>query len=264
MKSVLIIRGYFIFQKQRKLQMRIISKFKDYYDTVQVYGQDLSLIFNRQEKESHVIPGKIKKDEFSQLVVDLFSDFLRIGNRVRSRKKDISGSYFTYTCSPVIFGFCGKYYPILEIDIFLKSSTSEKFYLYSLTEYKNFESEYLQKNKSKNKWGSSFLEQSINMFFLDFKNLENDDVFIDLKIPIFLLKFQNILTTEIQFIENPNLKEKFQGVQKIKPPFEAYSEISQYIGNILTDTSLEDINLTDIQKANNHGFDKWSFRKEPK
>ena len=73
--------------------MRIISKFHDYYDSVMIYGQDKTVVYQREEKK--IFDAKIKTKD-----LELYS--ARIGyykNSIWERKID-----------PFIIVFCGKVY----------------------------------------------------------------------------------------------------------------------------------------------------------
>jgi hypothetical protein len=59
---------------------------------------------------------------------------------------------------------------------------------------------------------------------------------------------------------NPNLKsiEFF----KIKDAFSTFQEISMFLGNSLIVQNKQS-EISDKDKIGKHGYDKWSFRKEP-
>lgn len=40
--------------------MRIISKFHDYYDSVMIYGQDKTVVYQREEKKYLMLKLKLK------------------------------------------------------------------------------------------------------------------------------------------------------------------------------------------------------------
>lgn len=60
---------------------------------------------------------------------------------------------------------------------------------------------------------------------------------------------------------NVNLKEL--QFQKIVDPYTAFQEISMFIGGVLGNPEKEMTELTEKDRINQHGFDKWSFRKLP-
>jgi hypothetical protein len=63
------------------------------------------------------------------------------------------------------------------------------------------------------------------------------------------------------FIVNPILKD--YEFYKVVDTFQAFQEISMFIGGVLGRGEKEIVVVEDKYKIAQHGFDKWSFRKEP-
>jgi len=73
-----------------------------------------------------------------------------------------------------------------------------------------------------------------------------------------------ILVTDQKVESNVNLREL--GFPKVMDPYTAFQEISMFIGGVLGNHEKEVTELTEKDRIQQHGFDKWSFRKmrEPK
>ncbi len=63
------------------------------------------------------------------------------------------------------------------------------------------------------------------------------------------------------FVINPKLKDL--QFYKVFDAFTAFQEISMFLGGVLGVGEKEIIEIEDKYKIGQHGFDKWSFRKEP-
>jgi hypothetical protein len=107
------------------------------------------------------------------------------------------------------------------------------------------------------------LSDSIN-YVQSFNALQ---IFRDLKSPAFVYDSDYGRTKRnnnhhSKFIINPLLKnyEFF----KMFDSFQAFQEVSMFIGGVLGKGEKEITEVADKYKITQHGFNKWSFRKEPK
>lgn len=225
--------------------MRIISNFKDYYDSASSYGIDPTLIYDRKTKEISLPKNitKIPKGEYSDKFIQTLKTISNFESEIRLSRS--TGIYRFY-----VLGCSGKFYPYIQKQ---NESKNNKFFTLDET----FED--MKKDRNYSRYFSFWVKEKISNFFNFFNKFKNDTIFIELKSPLILFNFKEELIKV-----NPNLIEEFPEFVKFLPPFEMFNEVSQYVGNILVSSESPDIQLTDTQKATNHGFDKYSFRKEGK
>ena len=242
--------------------MRIISSFHDYYDSVQSQGQDLKLIYLREEKEVVNYPFEIYLTSHSN-----YFRHDKFGAEMYSR----------------IVGFCGQIYPII---VMLYGKTSNKLgsklssiinqkNCYTIDEVidfvKNIPSKHIRDEffaKRKRVWGHYFNIKNVHRFLEDIKT-ENryEKVFHDHNSPIFLTncnKHTGLFDVKhfgTVTIFNPCLKDiEFY---KVFDPYRAFQEIAMYLGGVLGmgNPPVPSVSNDDLIEAK--GFDlKKSFRKE--
>lgn len=217
--------------------MKIISKFKDYYDTVSdSYGVDKSIIYKRfsitlgkNEIPSilHVDIHKIQENPFSHLA-SLF----------RYRNKSIH-YYWRY----FVIGFCGRLYVGFVFEDVGESPIIEWG--------ENVFDRFKQTHKE-----TRLLKQLIN----DIENLDFNDFFQYYQTPVFVFDINRF---EQRVMLNPRLA-NYQFF-RVFGTYEAFQEIQMYISGVLGQSEKEAKPLTDEEKIIAHGFDlKHSFRKDKK
>lgn len=229
--------------------MKIISKFKDYYDAGQVYHDDF-YTFNRETCNKIITSPHI-------FVHDLKSYLFTVNN-------------FKHT-SNINFGiiyFCEKYYPYVKI-IYSSSDNSKNKCFFN---YDDLASEAGIVQHIESMYTGYLLKSDnfdiIKSFFKNDYSLK-EDLHLKYNCPYFIYEFnvsKNQKTTNAGdhvFIINPNLKEK--QFFKMFSPFDAYQEIDMFIGRHLANIPKEIVEISDKDKINQHGFDpKYGFRKTPK
>lgn len=237
--------------------MKIISKFKDFYDAISHQYLDKGIVFLRTCRIMQVPKKDLPKLETFE---------------IKDPTKEI-----TYYFSLEIVGFCGKFYPVVVVTT---SSEEIKFEVFR-KDLKGFYdiddlTEYVIKNgipigvKSKYgfyRWSSLYFRygetlEGMDRFFKstkDFGKLE--DIFRTHNAPSFVLR-ETPRPRKEQLILNPMLKN--YSFVKVKDPFSAHQELYQYVGGFLNQPVREMIQISDKDKIHKHGFDKWSFRKPPK
>lgn len=247
--------------------MRIISKFKDYYDCGMSWGQDSSLIYLRipQEKEGEVYVASPELEHFWD------------------RSKAPSQEY--------VIGFCGKVYGCIaqlnrvkkEKFIFGRSEKVielvehhcyniedvdrhvEKFYddeqkevYYSSGKRSKFRNSYnytvMRKDYTNRRLACedffSFFEEKRNSYFHHF---------VDNKAPIFV-QYEKTKYEKNRVVINEQLS-KFN-FAKLFDPVIAYQELSMFVGGMASpEKTIPNISDADLIEAK--GFDGWSFRKMP-
>lgn len=236
--------------------MRIISKFKDYYDCIQAMGQDKSVVYLRNEfdvKRFHS-PG-------------VFAPICRYGD---------------VNAHAVTIGFCGKVYPLIEVRVTDESNprrpTTKVAFCYNTEAVDNF----LQENISPERfeiyldssrfpyykfWVYGFKRRDVQKYFHEAEREQNlyENVFIENKAPIFVsdrkwksLKYSGHPGT----IFNTSLKE--YEFYRVFDPYMAFQELSMYVGGVLAMPNKKIPEISDEVMAEAKGFDKkTSFRKAP-
>lgn len=230
--------------------MRIISKFKDYYDSASAYGIDMECPYVREEK------------------VATFT-------REQAHKKNMLQFRGDSGLKLAVIGFCGKLYPVAQY----KYTEKQESYPFFKEKYLNFYSvEELRENlpddlvhKISERGGlfyrgeSSFFYNnnwpSLEMFFKhSFTQLQ--DYFINEHCPVFIYtsednRYEGLMELRV----NSSLKNF--GFFKQKDPASAFQEIYMYLAGVLGNQEKETINVSDKVRIQQHGFDKYSFRKLP-
>jgi hypothetical protein len=240
--------------------MYIISKHKDYYDgVVGTMGVDKTIVYDREilEFEKNEIP-KLFNEKTSFWKDRKKPSFTNIGYhsiKKEYRKKYDDNAFF-------IVGFCGKLYvgwklykeiqhpDIITANKLITTITYDFELIKTLLEPHSFHVN---------------LEDSYNYT----KTFNALDIFRELKVPIFIYdndfnrtsigRYYN--RTNPKFTLNANLAE--YEFYKVFNSFQAFQEVSMFMGGVLGRGEKEIVEVGDKYKIAQHGFDKWSFRKMP-
>lgn len=222
--------------------MRIISNFKDYYDIGMTYGQDPTLVYLRKTEE---IPE---------------------GNKLCKilAKAPYSISYpgrpYGVGLDIHLIGFCGRLYPLIGY----KNTTHVKG---DLVDFIISQNDYLKRplieaslNKPLSRWGfcSEFTLKNYEEWVKNVTDLDATDCCIKIQAPIF--RISRYSGERMHFEKNPMLKE--MGFQSVKPPVEAFQELSMFIGSALVSEKEVPVKVSDTVLRDKHGFDEWSFRRK--
>lgn len=249
--------------------MRIISSFHDYYDSVQQYGQDQSVIYLRKTIEYtrdgiKNLTDKNNKDglslawDFSKSIFSSFKeyhDFYDYHREINSEKNN-----FSYSLK--IFYFCGKAYPIIKLSYYDEFQPKNS-YLYNENDInifliKNDIINYYANNKDD--YHNKRIQQVINRL----KNWINQiisvdfDWFVNYKIiSIYCFEYYS---NEDHLIINPRLDDiQFY---KVMDSYTTYQELDMFISGTLSYPQNVMVEVSDEQKVLKHGFDpKYGFRK---
>ncbi len=213
--------------------MKILSRYKDYYDYLQKYGQDENIVYTRRLEE-------IKLNTY---FYPLESGPILINHRF-------------WNANTAKLYFCGEYTDIYRVHTYNeKGLNNQIFYLSSLEYYPSL-SEKIEKRKEQFSYklhnGDSFIDKKIIKIFE--KNKPDN-------VPIAILDHARI-------IYNPTLQNI--GIANIYPAEQAYQRIAQYLANVDSGSKTKykgkEIipKISDKDMAAAKGFDKFSFRKERK
>jgi hypothetical protein len=237
--------------------MRIISKFHDYYDSLMAYDSDRELIYDRKVEEviyptQHWHQQAEASKRYPFPVYSAAKGYYRDPMPVRQR----------------IIGFCGRLYPSLlyrklddpygtpwtvcnnveDVDEFVKAKFTEKSY-----------EDYLGKERSK--WGRNNSSRvRIREWFDEVeakKDAYRESIFEAKYCPIFVSWYT---PDKISIEYNGSLKNS--EFVKVFEPWAAYQEISMFLGGLAVPQKAIPV-MDDVTKAEIHGFNKHSFRKDP-
>ncbi|MEL6988137.1 MAG: hypothetical protein AAGK97_09930 [Bacteroidota bacterium] len=189
--------------------MRIISKYKDFYDGAQSFGVDLSIVYTRFQK---VVEPK-GLHQFAKFHENYVSDVPRLGSiylkGIYDKSKD---TIFIDFCT---IGFCGKLYPFVSLYKEHEDSVLWKKNYYSFE--KLFA--YLEKLKSNypNLTLGSYYYRSSNINKQEFKKFFESSVFQK----DYTQWFQELKAPSFVFTKDPN----DEGVQ-FRSEYRAYDYLS--------------------------------------
>jgi hypothetical protein len=234
--------------KKEVNHMRIISKFKDYYDGINPSQEP---IWIRKNEEFSI------KDENKKTILSK-SDMQWCKEAYLTLKKpDVNFvNLISWSGNPIekfILCICGKFIPVYEFK--------EKFFIdeQKISDYYN---SIIKKGKPYYKPTSVYAKGFFNILPLkEWLNVYNNKerlikIHLSLQSPIFLIyKEHNDFLIEI----NPFLKKR-----KMHNCFNAwslYQEMEQFLSNEMVQCNNPPVEISDVDKRDKHGMDKWSFKK---
>ncbi|MDF1698363.1 MAG: hypothetical protein P1U56_21110 [Saprospiraceae bacterium] len=256
--------------------MKIISKYKDYYDSALALGIDKTLVYNRfhQAMKADLLPNYQKfNTTVWETIPDVYYCVPNGGSRFDANEF-IDVQY-------VHIGFCGKIYPCISFARKIEKQTVSRATYYSAETADSYIKKLLV-NNPKAEFINEFyvcerptLEEFEIYFSCPAFHLEYNSWFQEINAPSFLInlipktctnpkELMGTMEKHEQFVvTNPNLKE-FEFF-KIKDTYTCFQDISQYLGGVLTSREKIKDNLSDLDKVKQHGFDaKYGFRTRPK
>ena len=223
--------------------MRIISKFHDYYDSIQGYGFDPTIIYIRNRDEIH--KHDLSKSIPSLLLNDLYS------NEYKHSFGDIGEIYF-----------CGKRYRFVN---FIKSVNEKTIFLYfysleSLLYYlaKAYKKDIKKRSKKAMQKYIKTYEKECKEFYSINNNFEqNIKLHEQFNTPIFTVYNKN---DNPDIVINPSLKD--MNFQKVFDPYRAFQEIDMFLSGVLQSPENKMIDINDSDMRDKKGFNDMSFKKE--
>lgn len=227
--------------------MRIISKFRDYYDGVMNMGMDLECPYIREQKEialnvkdsNEYVNAWKRGQEGEGTLYDIHNwEASKFGRYA----KDEVRNFF-------LIGYCGKIYPCIKI-----TTPKETVFQY-------------KKDKIKDeKFKKRYYHMGTEISFFDKDWSKFEKYFLEYKTPIFVVRpkfFEKSQSQKRVLITNCELR--CYDFMKKKDPYTAFQDIYQYISGVIGVNQKPIIELSDKSKRQKHQMDdKYSFRKEPK
>lgn len=246
--------------------MRIVSKFRDYYDgACGVGGFDSSIVYVRHTNEVKV-SNEDRRGLMSPITTSSKHYFYYDDKQsnIGYRRIDI-GNHF--------LGFCGKYYHLLSYPttIFRQGEGTSKVNVY-FNSWKKLR-DFIKKEKGKevtkefeeyyserrNHWvgGKTWKNTSMEDLTKEEYNRAVRDTgaepFFFLKAPIFIYPNENNQATV-----NPRLDKI--GFQSIVDPYQAFQEVSMFVGGVLSNQEQPQQVTDDKVLRDSKGFDEKSFK----
>ena len=238
--------------------MKIISKFKDYYDSASIYNDD-HIIFKREtlvikDKKKYYKPKEIiPKNKLPQIK-------LPFNNIILKKIQSISEINCLYSFYVDFLYFCGKIYPVFigeKSGIF----ESEKEYTVFAT-FEDFKSEYLKcKDENVKKSWVRWIEESSKKSLLEIEHIvqktkEDNSVDID----IFRSYGAYFLRKESETVIYPQLKDLTKSLKM--DSFITYQEIEMFLSGVLGVEEKDVVSISDKDLRDSKGFDNYSFKKK--
>lgn len=238
--------------------MRIISKFKDYYDSCNAFGFDPQSVWVRETQSA-----PLSHSPLNSIPIVRFYGFAC---------KTPKGSRH-YAILARLIVFCGKLYPCLELietDPSQSPIGVERTFFYSL---EDFEAKMQSLGKSLDEllyrhylddWSSRgsarlkrWFESMTGFNSLAMKwSVETKTVSA-----VFPVRNPNSELAQDALIQiNPTLKD-YQFYKLFSSP-NAFQEVSMFYGGVLPSSISMPIQISDKDRIAQHGFDKHSFRKQ--
>jgi hypothetical protein len=222
--------------------MLIISKFKDYYDSaIGVGGIDKSLVYQRTTTEIEV---NIFSKHFKEFCTSHGLNNLPF-NYWGDRRDDGLDEY-----CPFIVGFCGKLY-VGYVFIYSSVTPQNPNGIKRKKVIYNFEPaiKILRIDKK------NYQYKRIKDFF-DLQGKEDLRIFREYRVPAFVFEFRP--GNNQVLVLNPLLKD--YELYRLFDPFQTHQEIEMFLGGVLGKEEKSMIEISEKNKIQQHGMDKWSFR----
>lgn len=219
--------------------MRIISRFRDYYDGVMKTGMDREVVYVRETKDI-VLEEPIKCGFDTK----------------RGSTYAVYGGSASYTIGTMFLGYCGKIYKVYTVK-----GDEYDFISYDYEEFKAFLIEHNMGSRydfSESRWFPSRYHA-----FRDYDTSKMIEFFHKFQTPLFLVNhtYSYRKPDKTTVTLGPCLKDL--GFQRLKDSYTTYQDIFQFVAGTLNKPENKMVKISDKDKIHKHGFDKWSFRKLP-
>lgn len=280
--------------------MRIISKFRDYYDSIQAHGVDMSLVFQRKTKRYFIeedgrprladLYSRMQGEEFEGAVSTStpgIEPFWLNKDRVMPWRRDMEGDVdgFVYKIREVVVGFCGVIRPAIKVIYgkkdytgHLSETSTKREFAYTLEDLdkivsyfpKGLQNKYYGKKKSKKErrrkpdpHGVVYgLDRAdFEQFFKVHQPVKDDRLFQHFGAPILVLRKIDGYSSTVALHTNDELTKV--DYMKVVDPYMAYQEIAMYISGVLGVGEPDTLDISDEDMRDEKGFFDMSFKTDP-
>lgn len=238
--------------------MRIISDFKDYYDFLSD-PSDTNHIWNRKTEIITIHKNDPDFKNFNNYYSNL-SPYTHsiIGSRTWSKSiKEFNRDTIEFRTSLLMF--CGNPYIIMTT-----SEQPDRYFYFGKDDFEQIVKEHSAKNSRSHFWikGNISAYESIMQGNMPhyLKNIN-----LNFKCPIIYIKhidYYDNRFKEFRFEIELNSSLKSIQFEKLIDPYNVFQSLDRYIWNDLAATNDIADNISNQDKIESHGFDKWSFRKQ--
>ena len=255
--------------------MRIISKFRDYYDSVRGSGVDSERVWIRKTEpiEQQVIIPTSHYSAQRERGEEPWLSMARAAQKGVLQKmcqwtgSHVQGSQCYHGVNGLLLVIGGKTFPGIEVTHERLNKTEKGMALNWVVYDRQFmwnkadvqawlDKEGVNPDQLNCESGiSEKISERLKVFFdteYDFINSA-----IEAKAPIVLCTTSS--HGNVTYTANPNLSEL--GCVSCLDPWQAYQEIQMFVGGVLCSNENPKIELTDKERVVQHGFDDHSFRK---
>jgi len=232
--------------------MRIISKFHDYYDSIQRDGVDRSLVYLRHPEEYDDRAVRAKLVPQAVLAWNKFAyDNTPGSNTFRGGSK-------TYAETEIWYGlvlFAGKMYPyarVIRQNLQVGLPPVPDVFVYDLNDLHQYAEEHKKTLQLTSRWSWGYNRPTIASFF----ELKGSDRYLE-----------TALTEKLVIVYSLGGTTRVNGrladieFYRVMPTWQAFQELSMFLGNIAAPNNPMVV-ISDQSMIAKHGFDKWSFRKQ--
>ena len=241
--------------------MRIISPFRDFYDSVQKFGQDQTIVYKRIPHTTDA-----PRDSNGRCVFPVMG----YGRWSSRRALDVASS---------TVGFCGQVYPAVKLTVTeqvrLSAMKPPSCVCYSTDQvarfvYKHLSAEWCKKfqKTTRGRFGE-FIQREFDEYFAEGVALGDKflQLFMDAKSAQFVTPWSQERGTQIvwdaclnEIVWDACLNEL--EFYRVVDPYSAFTQVESFVSNMAR--PIKPIpEIDDKTMAEAKGFDKYSFRKAP-
>lgn len=256
--------------------MRIISKFRDYYDSIQAYGQDENVVYVRKNEQIYDSIDDVLNEYYLRKTDYMGRPSEYFGNCYRNsyRGVDLVGTFSIF--------FCGERFNVIRtgyrkkeraIDIHNINGVYEEKLHYS----KEGLDEYIDSLKIQQPRIAYYEKESTKRMSADIVEFfgltkTSPDLHFKFNTPVFVItklstkqdpffKYHRTMTATGVDV-NPVLKDL--DFMKVKDPYTAYQELDMFISGVMGGRSPVMVDVSDEDMKVKKGFGHhYAFKKEP-
>ena len=228
--------------------MKIISKFRDYYDCITAYGIDDTVFYKRLQKQFNI---KKTTDYWGNELTNYQIYRTWMDKRELKRAKVEKIKLFS-------IGFCGKMYPMVQVEylptdgLYGSHYQDSRCFYHSDRLFNELERCQFFKDTPDRKRYKSKIYNYFNK-----TDKVSEKFFVEYNCPTFALRlFDNV---EAVITTNPRLSDYY--FESVIDPFSAYQRISGFISGVLGTKENELVQISDLSMRDKKGFNEWSFKK---